>query len=279
MRRILTSLLVATAIALAIPQAIHAQRGGHGGGGGHAGGFSGGVGARGFGSGFGGGFSAPAARSFPAPRMSFQAGPGFGTSARPYATYPQRSFIAPRFPFGQLSVPAVRRGPYPGVADNGSRSGAGYSHGRYPYRPPYRRNVAVYAAPIYSLPWYGAWPYFGNWDAFGDSYAPDTSASPDQSYTPDQESPAEPEPDARPAYQSMAISSTALGPEPALTIVYKDGHSQQIHNYALTRTTLLLLDEAPTGRTPQIPLDTIDLPATEQVNREAGVDFKPPAGY
>ena len=36
--------------------------------------------------------------------------------------------------------------------------------------------------------------------------------------------------------------------EPALTIVYKDGHSQEVHNYAVTRTSLLLLlDEASTG--------------------------------
>ena len=192
--------------------------------------------------------------------------------------------MAPRSPFGQLSSPAYGRTPYPVTSNNrGSNSrgwsGAGYSRGRYPYRPPYRRTVAVYAAPAYAIPWFGAWPYFGNWDDLGDSYAPDTSATQDQAYAPDQGTAAEPEYDARPAYQPIAVSSETPGPEPALTIVYKDGHSLQVHNYAITRTTLLLLDEASTGRTPQIPLDEINIPATEQVNREAGVDFKPPSGY
>jgi len=277
----LTSLVVAGAMLFALPLGMYAQRGGHGGGGGgHVGGFSGGgFSSHGFGGGFGGGFSGSTARSFPAPRMSFQAGPrGFPTSARPYSAYPQRSFIAPRSPFGHLSYPSVRRGPYPGVANNRNWDGAGYSRGRSPYRSPYRRTVAVYGAPVYGVPWFGAWPYFGNWDDIDDSYGPDTTAAPDQSYAPDQETMAEPEPETRPAYEPIAMNGASPGPEPALTIVYKDGHSLQIHNYALTRTTLLLLDEASTGRTPQIPLDEINLPVTEQVNREAGVDFRLPPG-
>lgn len=246
---------MAAAIALIIPQASLAQRGGHGGG------FS----SHGFGGGLGGSYSGSAARSFPAPRMDFPSGQmGFGTSARS--------------PFGQLRAPSVARRPYPGVAHNGNWSG-GYSHGHYPYRPPYHRTVAVYAAPLYTVPWFGAWPYFGNWDAFDDTYAPDTGAAPDQSYPPESETQPASQAEARPAYQSAypsAASLVAPGPEPSVTIVYKDGHSQQIHNYALTRTALLLLDEAATGRTPQIPLADINLAATEQVNRDAGVDFRPP---
>jgi hypothetical protein len=295
MRRATMSLFLAGAIALAIPQAMYAQRGGHSAGGGHASGFSGsgGIGARGFGGSFAGtgGFSAP--RSFPAPRMNFPSGStGFGSS-RSFATYPQRSWPITRSPFGQLRAPAVNRGPYPsganrpGVANNRSwggqpSRGGRYPGKRYPYRPPYRRTVVVYASPLYATPWFGAWPYFGNWNDFGfdDSYASQANAAPDQSYAPQSESPSEPQEEAPPAYPGPAyqpgIATAAPGSEPALTIVYKDGHSQQVRNYALTRTTLLLLDDASSGRTQQISVEQIDLPATEQVNRAAGVDFSLP---
>ena len=59
----------------------------------------------------------------------------------------------------------------------------------------------------------------------------------------------------------------------AITLIFKDGHSQQVHNYALTKTTLYVLDDAASGRRPEIPLDKIDVAATEETNREAGVDF------
>jgi len=279
MRRMLTSLAVAVAIALAIPQALLAQRGGgHGFGGGHAGGFSGGgrIGG-GFGGSFRGTFSAPAARSFPAPRMNFQPGSSrFGYAARPYAGWP-----VARSPFGQLSAPAMRQGSYPQGADN-RRWGGGYPGRRYPYRPPYGRTIAIYSSPFYpyySVPWFGAWPYIGNWSDFDDTYTADTGAATDQSYAPAY-APESPEPEeeaeARPAYQPYQTVSAPPSPEPALTIVFKDGHSQQIHNYALTQTSLMLLDEASTGRTPQIPLDEINLAVTEQVNRAAGVSFSLP---
>lgn len=67
-------------------------------------------------------------------------------------------------------------------------------------------------------------------------------------------------------------------PQAAITLVFKDGHSQQVHNYALTKTTLYVLDDAASGRRPEIPLDTIDVAATERTNQESGLDFSVPAG-
>jgi len=64
--------------------------------------------------------------------------------------------------------------------------------------------------------------------------------------------------------------------EPELTVIFKDGHSQQIHNYALTRDTLIVLDSAVSGRESRIPLDAVDLPATEHSASNAGLDFMPP---
>jgi hypothetical protein len=53
-------------------------------------------------------------------------------------------------------------------------------------------------------------------------------------------------------------------------------HSQPIHNYAMTRTNVYVLDDAAAGRTLEIPLNTIDLQATKETNRQAGVDFSIP---
>jgi hypothetical protein len=283
MWRVPKVLLLTGAIALSLPFTLCAQRGGHAGGGEHAGGFGGGhasgfsgsgTGARGFGRGFSG--SAP--RSFPAPPVNFSSGQiRYAPSGRPYANW-----VAPRSPFGQLNAPA-NRGAYPGRAGAGvaGNRGGGYPGRRYPNRPPYRRGVAVYASPYYATPWFGAWPYFGNWNDFGfdDSDASQAGGAPDQSYAQDQsyapDAPAY-EDQGRQSYQSGFAASAAPSSEPALIIVYKDGHSQQVHNYALTPTTLLLLDGASSGLTRRVSLDEIDLVATRRANLASGIDFSPP---
>ena len=62
--------------------------------------------------------------------------------------------------------------------------------------------------------------------------------------------------------------------EDAVTIVFKDGRpNEQIHNYALTRTTLFV-----TGtHTRSISVDQIDIAATEKLNEQAGVEFHLPS--
>ena len=81
-----------------------------------------------------------------------------------------------------------------------------------------------------------------------------------------------------PEYRSKDVPPATSEPLPlaALTLIFKDGHSQQIHNYAMTRTKIYVLDDAAAGRTLEIPLNTIDLQATEETNRQAGVDFSIP---
>ena len=287
MRRTLAILVLAGALILAAP--TFAQRGGHGGGG-HVGGFSGG--ARGFGGFSGGSFSAPhagsfsgfATRGFSTPRMNFS--PGYGFSPRPYAAYPQRGWPVARSPFGQLSAPAARVGTRSGLPVNRSWGGESWrgehSDGhRPPYHSHYSYSYSVYATPAYAVPWFGAWPYFGNWDTLDDNdydSGADAAAAPAQSYSEPEPAPAE-EAEARPQYQSYQAAvapEAAPSPEPAVTIIYKDGHSQQVHNYALTRSSLLLLDDASSGRTLQVSVQEINLPATEQVNRAAGLDFRIP---
>jgi hypothetical protein len=79
-----------------------------------------------------------------------------------------------------------------------------------------------------------------------------------------------------PAYQPPAQSPRAPrlpASQSATTIVFKDGRpAEQIHNYALTRTTLFVLDP----QRHDIPLDQIDLAATERANRASGIEFRVP---
>jgi hypothetical protein len=63
-------------------------------------------------------------------------------------------------------------------------------------------------------------------------------------------------------------------PQPATTLIFNDGRRQiQVHNYALIGDTLYGLD---TGANQEIPLSELNLRATIEVNRKAGVDFAVP---
>jgi len=56
-------------------------------------------------------------------------------------------------------------------------------------------------------------------------------------------------------------------------LVFKDGRTPlEIHNYALTPTTLYVLDQ----QRREISVEEIDLAATQKVNRDAGIDFQFP---
>ena len=81
----------------------------------------------------------------------------------------------------------------------------------------------------------------------------------------------------RPPYEPQAAAPAAEVPDqPEITLLFKDGRApQQVQNYAVTRTTLYVLDGA---KRRDIPLDEIDLPQTEKTNRDAGLDFEIPAG-
>jgi hypothetical protein len=87
-----------------------------------------------------------------------------------------------------------------------------------------------------------------------------------------------PPPDA--SYQAYAepppppVPQPAPEPEDAVTLVFKDGRPpEQIHNYALTRTTLYVRDK----HKRDIPVADLDLAATEKINRDAGVEFQLPS--
>jgi hypothetical protein len=57
-------------------------------------------------------------------------------------------------------------------------------------------------------------------------------------------------------------------------LIFKDGRPPvEIHNYALTATTLYALDG---DSRKEIPLSLLNVPATVEANRAAGVDFALP---
>jgi hypothetical protein len=259
--------VVALAVGLVAAPAC-AQRGGGGrggfGGGGHAG-FS----SRGGSSGVSSGHFA--GRAF-APR--------YGAGVRAGSGAPMARFVRP-------GVSGAR----PSFYNRGferRREGFGF-------RAPYGYAVA---------PWYGDYGWLDADDSeYGDSYGyaddggygdgPDVATGSYGDQVPENyvEQPdgyaqagvqyAQPESEVEPPYaeraQGMVAQTPAVAPSlfysNAVTLVFKDGRpSQTIHNYALTRTTLYVTD----GRPREIPVEALDLAATEKANREAGVNFRLP---
>lgn len=149
----------------------------------------------------------------------------------------------------------------------------------------YRRHYpTVYAA----YPWLGAFPYYGlplGYDAsYGDDWQ-DEQAPPQQAEygvppasdyapeAPDAEMAANGPSPYRPAYGVPAETAPPHA-QPATTLIFKDGRTPvQVHNYALTGSTLYGLDEESHQ---EIPLSQLDVPATVEANRKTGVDFALP---
>ena len=61
---------------------------------------------------------------------------------------------------------------------------------------------------------------------------------------------------------------------PATTLIFRDGHKSQVHNYAIVGSNLIDLSRSPVLK--KIPLDSLDLDATRKENAENGVDFHTP---
>jgi hypothetical protein len=162
------------------------------------------------------------------------------------------------------------------------RPGTGsYADRRPRYRSPYHTYGTPYGyGSAWLSPWELGYPDFAGYpDAGGDDSA-DVQGAPAEEY-PAESSGNAPDDDYRPGYRSGYMSapsaSAAPAPEPLLTVVFRDGHTKQIRNYALTHSTLIVLDDAASGRQQRISLDQIDLAATERSAQDAGLDFHPPS--
>ena len=75
--------------------------------------------------------------------------------------------------------------------------------------------------------------------------------------------------------QSTQQPLQPVADQPQTVLVFKDGHRQEIANYAIVGATLYDLSD---GRTKKVGLAELDLTATVKQNDERGVDFKLPAG-
>jgi hypothetical protein len=63
--------------------------------------------------------------------------------------------------------------------------------------------------------------------------------------------------------------------QPNTILIFKDGHKQEVSNYAIVGTNLF--DLTP-GRRQKIALGDLDLPATQKANDDLGIDFELPGG-
>jgi hypothetical protein len=161
----------------------------------------------------------------------------------------------------------------------GSRPNYYYGPSRYhrPYPYPYRYGVPYlgvgWIAPGYLDSGYldSGSPGYQDATTYDDSQAPPNYAAGYDNQPPDQAQSVLAPP--YPSYAQPAYPPTPLAAEDAVTLIFKDGRPpEQIHNYAMTRTTLYVRDQ----HHRDIPLDQLDLDATQKVNHDAGIDFQLP---
>jgi hypothetical protein len=74
--------------------------------------------------------------------------------------------------------------------------------------------------------------------------------------------------------ESSSIAPPRTAPDqPATVLVFRDGHSIEVKNYAIVGDTLY---DYSTGRSRKFALGDLDLAATQKQNDERGVDFRVP---
>jgi len=84
----------------------------------------------------------------------------------------------------------------------------------------------------------------------------------------------EAEEDYRASEPAQPQEQQPVADQPETVLVFKDGHQQEVSNYAIVGTTLYDLSE---GKTRKVALAELDLPATVKQNDSRGVDFRLPA--
>jgi hypothetical protein len=77
-----------------------------------------------------------------------------------------------------------------------------------------------------------------------------------------------------PRAQTSQQTADPVAPQPSTVLVFKDGHQQEISNYAIVGATLYDLSD---GRTKKVQLADLNLPATVKQNDQRGVEFQLPA--
>jgi hypothetical protein len=221
------------------------------------------------------------------------AGPSFSSPARTFAP-PSRSFF--NGPTHSPSFRANQGGHWP--VGNQVNQGGHWPVGSPVNRPNhgvgYRRNYPlVYAGYPWLIPYgFGLGAGYGLSD--GDELDDQTGegiyqAPPLQAEQPPmdyRQMADDAPPPFRPAYQPAYQGQTAQVPipapepvrdQPATTLIFRDGRPPaQVRNYALTGTTLYAFEG---DLRKEIPLSLLNVPATVETNRAAGVDFALPVSH
>lgn len=81
-------------------------------------------------------------------------------------------------------------------------------------------------------------------------------------------------PDNTPAPAQAPSSAPPETPQPPTILVFKDGHKQEVTNYAIIGSNLFDLSSA---RRQKIAIADLDLAATQKANEDQGIEFKLPA--
>lgn len=119
-----------------------------------------------------------------------------------------------------------------------------------------------------------AYPYYLDDDSYSDSAPDQPSAS---EYRDDQDRRILDEDYRagldRPKAQSVERIPELVGAQPSTLLIFKDGHQQEISNYAIVGPTLYDLSG---GRSKKVQLADLDLSATVKQNDERGVEFQIP---
>ncbi len=66
----------------------------------------------------------------------------------------------------------------------------------------------------------------------------------------------------------------AVAEQPSTVLIFKDGHQDEVANYAIVGATLYELND---GRSKKVQLADLDLPATVKENDDRGIEFQVPA--
>ena len=77
-----------------------------------------------------------------------------------------------------------------------------------------------------------------------------------------------------PAQSPPRQESQSVKPPTPTTLVFRDGRTEQVQNYAITGGTIWVLTDQ---RARRIPLSALDIPATKKANEARGVTFQLPA--
>ena len=173
------------------------------------------------------------------------------------------------------SIPNYAWGQQPYYSYYGGRyQGRGYGYG-------YGRGGSGYAVPYYipldaggyDYDYVGGPPLYSGPPMGNDSVLHIiVEQPPSRTYSERDDPQADAEP-ARPIQQKPAASARDTKPREPTVLVFRDGHQQEVTNYAIMGQTVYVFDQ----RTQKIALADLDVAATIKANDDRGLDFQLPS--